>query len=85
MADKQTTTYELKAEWLFTDGDTRVFTAKNPKSTITASEIADLETLILNASESAPLLVGDKAGAPFRRINTVVRNTITTLELDIGQ
>ncbi len=85
MADRTTTSEAFKAEWLFVDGDTRVFTMKNPKATITSSEVTDLETLILNASESGvTLLVGDKTGSPFRRINTAVRETITTTILDIG-
>lgn len=89
MADKLTTTYELKFEWLFVDGDTRTFTAKNPKETITVSEITNLENLILNAkNEDDPasgvtLLVGDKTNADFRRINTVIRETTQTVVLDL--
>lgn len=81
MADKQTTSYDLKFEWLFQDGDTRTFTMKNPKAEITTEEITALNTLILN--EGNPLLIGDKAGANFRRINTVVRVTSTTTTLDL--
>lgn len=85
MADKTTTTHDLKFEWLFTDGDTRTFTAKNPKSTITTAEITNLETLIMNGGGSNPtLLVGDKAGASFRRINTVVRETKLVTKYDLG-
>ncbi|MBQ3306110.1 hypothetical protein IJH02_01590 [Candidatus Saccharibacteria bacterium] len=88
MADTATTTYELKFEWLFLDGDTRVFTLKNPKSTITTEEIQAIETLIIDAPQEqtdvqTQLLVGDKAGSLFRRINTVVRETKTVTKLDV--
>ena len=83
MADKTATTYELKFEWLFQDGDTRVFTMKNPKSTITSEEIQAIEAMIIDSPQGQTLLIGDKAGALFRRINTVVRETqsVTTLDL----
>lgn len=89
MADKQTVTTSLKFEWLFLDGDTRVFTMKNPKETITSSEITAIETLIIDAPQEqtdvqTQLLVGDKAGSLFRRINTVVREQVTTMNLDLG-
>lgn len=88
MADKLTTTYELKFEWLFLDGDTRVLTLKNPKTEITTAEITALEQLILDAPKEAtdistPLLIGDKASSQFRRINLVTREEIRTTELDL--
>lgn len=84
--DTVTTTYELKFEWQFVDGDTRTFTAKNPKSTITIAEITELENLILNGGGSEPtLLIGDKANAAFMRINTVVKETKTTMTLNLDE
>lgn len=86
MADKITTTYELKFEWLFQDGDTRVATLKNPKNTITASEIKSLESLILDATAETPtpLLIGDKTGGTFRRINIATKETKSVLDMDLG-
>lgn len=84
MADKTVTTNELKFEWLFYDGDTRTFTADNPKQAITEQEITALETLIANGGGSATLLIGDKSGAEFYKINTVVKETKTTLTFDLG-
>lgn len=86
MADKVTTTYELKLEWLFQDGDTRVTTLKNPKAEITTEEITELESLILNATAETPepLLIGDKSQGTFRRINLVTRETKITMDLDLG-
>lgn len=91
MADKVTQTNELKFEWLFVDGDTRTFSIKNPKATITTAEITALETLIINAASAedsasgVTLLIGDKASADFRRINTVIREEKITMVLDIKE
>lgn len=85
MADKTSTVKQLKFEWLFVDGDTRVLALKNPKSEIENSEITALENMILDTagSPSTPLLVGDKTSAAFRRINLVVRETVTTTTYDL--
>lgn len=84
MADKTTTTKELKIENLFTDGDTRTITLKNPKETIETNEITALETLILNGDGTQSILIGDKYGSDFRRIQEVRRVTKTTREYDIS-
>lgn len=59
MADKSTTTRELKLVAGFVDGDERTITYPNPKSTITAAQIEALNSL------AADVLIGDKYGAPF--------------------
>lgn len=86
MADKSVTTQELKIELLFTDGDTRVQTLKNPREEIQTTEITALETLISDSASdpATPLLIGDKAGAMFQRINTVVLEYKTVTTLDLG-
>lgn len=84
MADKTTTTKELKIENLFTDGDTRTITLKNPKETIETNEITALETLILNGDGTQSILIGDKYGSDFKRIQEVRRITKTTKEYDIS-
>lgn len=84
MANKTTTTDELKIENLFTDGDTRTITLKNPKDTITTEEITALETLIKNGTGEASLLIGDKYGSDFKQIWEVRRIEKTTTEFDIG-
>lgn len=84
MADKVTTTNELKINNLFTDGDTRLITLKNPKATIETSEITALETLIKNGDGTASILIGDKYGSDFRRIQEVTRVSKTTHEYDIS-
>lgn len=84
MANKTTTTDELKIENLFTDGDTRTITLKNPKDTITTEEITALETLIKNGTGEASLLIGDKYGSDFKQIWEVRRIEKTTTEFDIS-
>lgn len=84
MADKTTSTDELKIENLFTDGDTRTITLKNPKDTITTEEITALETLIKNGTGEASLLIGDKYGSDFKQIWEVRRIEKTTTEFDIS-
>jgi len=82
MADQLTTEDDLLIDNLFIDGDTRRITMKNPEEGITAQQIASLETLILNGGTST-LLIGDKSGSPFRRINKVTRRSTSTLNLDL--
>lgn len=82
MADTIESSEELLIDNLFIDGDTRRITLKNPKDEITVQEIAALETQILNGGQST-LLIGDRTGAPFRRINKVTRRTTQTTKLDI--
>lgn len=84
MADKTSYSNTLSFEWLFTDGDTRTQKVKNPQSTIEVTQVSALNELILNGGGSSPtLLIGDKTGAPFRRINKVtkIQQSITTLDL----
>ena len=82
MADQLTTEDDLLIDNLFIAGDTRRITMKNPEEGITAQQIASLETLILNGGTST-LLIGDKSGSPFRRINKVTRRSTSTLNLDL--
>lgn len=84
MADRIETSYDLKFIWLFEDGDTRTQTMKYPTRDITTTQIKELETLIINGGGESTILVGDKTGAPFRRINSVTRITTRTTTLDIN-
>lgn len=84
MAHEITTTNELKINNLYVDGDTRTITLKNPKNTITREEITGLETLILNGSGSESLLIGDKYGSDFKRIQEVRKVTQKKIDYDIS-
>ena len=44
MADKVKTAANLVIECVFNDGDTRTITLKNPKSTVSSSDIENLES-----------------------------------------
>lgn len=81
MADTIKTTKELKIENYFVDGDTRTIVYPNPRSDITSTEISELNSFI----QENNLLVGDKAGATFGRINKVdrVTKTITGTDEDL--
>lgn len=84
MADKVTTTNELKIENLFVDGDTRTITLKNPKANITTTEITDLETLIKNGDGTTSILIGDKYGSDFRQIWEVRKTSKIATEFDLS-
>ena len=73
---KSTSTLVLTAE--FTDEDTRTISQDNPKSDITAADIASIQ------SAAAGVLIGDKQGAPFARLKAPVRRDTTTTEIVFG-
>ena len=83
MSDKTTTTDELKIENLFVDGDTRTITLKNPKGGISTADITALETLIKNGDGTNSILIGDKYGSDFRRIEEVRRVEKTVTDYDL--
>lgn len=69
MADIQTNTQTLRIENLFVDGDTRSITLKNPKAEITLSEITALQ----NFMQANNVIIGDKYGGTFGRIESITR------------
>ena len=79
MADTTKTTKNLKVDCDFVDGDTRAFNIKNPKSSLTAGDITDLNTYM----QVNGVLVGDKMSATFLRIAKASTVTKTTVNLDI--
>lgn len=79
MADTTKTTKNLKVDCDFVDGDTRAFNLKNPKSTITASDITDMNTYM----QVNGVLIGDKTSATFLRIAKASTVTKTTTNIDI--
>lgn len=83
MADKILHEHELLIDNLFLDGDTRRITLKNPNDEITQTQITELNAMILNGGTST-LLVGDRAGSAFRRINRVTRRDTTTITFDLS-
>lgn len=79
MADTVTYSDELKIEALFVDGDTRTFSVKNPKSTVTSANISALNTFM----QENNILVGDKYGGRFGRIQTAKKVNKSTVTLDL--
>lgn len=79
MADTVSYSDELKIETLFVDGDTRTFSVKNPKTTVTSSNISALNTFM----QENNILVGDKYGGRFGRIQTAKKVNKSTVTLDL--
>lgn len=80
MADVQTNTQTLKIEGLFVDGDTRTITLKNPKSTITTSEILTLQTFM----QANNVIIGDRYAGTFGRIESVTRVNEQRTAIDLS-
>lgn len=80
MADISYTTETLKLDLLFVDGDTRTLTLKNPKRNISTSEIENLQTFM----QTNNIVVGDREGGTFGRIDAVTRITENKTSLDFS-
>ena len=80
MADVITQKNQLQFDYAFVDGDTRISYINNPKDSISAAEIDELNTYI----RANNLIVGDKFGSTFAQINKVTRINKTTTTLDLN-
>lgn len=80
MADKFTTTEELKVEWSFKDGDTRTNSFLNPKYNLTAAQIKAAADKVIQGQ----IIIGDKASARVVGVNSanVVETTKTDVDLE---
>lgn len=78
MADKVTTTKQLKLVAGFTDGDERTISIDNPAATVTAAAINALDSL------AAGVLIGDKYQAPFSTFKDAGISETTKVELDLA-
>lgn len=78
MADVSSTSETLKIENYFVDGDTRTITLKNPKQSITTSDIEELQAYM----RANNIIVGDKMAGTFGKISTVKRVSETKTYLD---
>ena len=79
MADKVKVTSNLKIDCDFVDGDTRAFSLKNPKSSVSASDMTNLNHFM----QMNGVLIGDKYSATFLRIAKASKITKSTKTLDI--
>lgn len=81
MADININSSVFRFKFLFVDGDDRTFNMSNAiNDTITREEILNLQTYI----QENNLILGDKTGATFGRIGTVVRVNTHRHVLDIS-
>lgn len=78
--DTITSSSELKIQWEFTDGDTRVQSIKYPRYDLTDTEITSFATTTKNAK----ILIGDKTSAPLMGVQTAYILEKTTVSLDIS-
>lgn len=76
MADKITTTNQLKLLAGFADEDDRTITFDEPKSGLTWSDIESL------ASKAQNVLIGDKYSAAFTRFKSAKYVESTVVEVD---
>lgn len=81
MADLIKTDVTLKIDTMYVDGDTRLINLKNPKETITAAEISDLNAFI----QENNALIGDKEQATFGRIKSATKVTKQDIILDLSE
>lgn len=78
MSDTVKTSNSLQLVAEFIDGDTRTITLDNPRENLTATDIDNLNPVMIAG------LVGDKAGSQFYRWKTAAKVGKVTTELDIG-
>lgn len=79
-ADTVTSSADLKFNWQFADGDTRLTTLPNPKVGLTAQECQT----VINSAVSDGLLIGDKAGASLVGVVQVYTERVNKTKIDLG-
>jgi len=77
MADKTSTSYQLKIVAGFSDGDERTISYENPRESVSAADIKALNSL------AAGVLIGDKYGAPFSIFKDAGIYEIMKVDLDL--
>ncbi len=80
MADTVTSSYELKLDYYFADGDNRMTTLNNPRSNLTRADI-ESATSVLKTTQA---FVGDKNNAAFETIRSAVIIEQTKRSLDLA-
>ena len=80
MADKITSSNELKMVFSFYDNDTRTVSIENPRSDLTAADIKEVGTLAKNTNP----IIGDKGGAHVVGISSAKVVEKTNIKLDLS-
>ena len=78
MADTIKTSAELKWDLMFSDGDTRAVTLKNPRTSVTLSDVSSIMTTYGN------VFIGDVNGAPYTGFTNARKVAKTTRDLDLA-
>lgn len=81
MADLVRTDITLKIETIFVDGDTRTINLKNPKDTLTSSDISNLNSFM----QTNNIIIGDKEQATFGRIKSATTIHKQDVILDLSE
>ena len=81
MADIIKTSSLLNIECVFTDGDTRTITLKNPNSNVSASDIENLEVFMKENN----IIIGDRENFDFKKIKHALKRDTTTTYLDLEE
>lgn len=79
MADKVTTSSELKLVAKFNDNDTRTITIDSPKDSLTAADINAVGTTIKNNN----VILGDKGASAFNSFIEAKKVSLTRTTLDL--
>lgn len=78
-ADTVTSSADLKINWAFADGDSRMTTMPNPKAGLTAETVQT----VINDAVTNGLLIGDKAGASLTGVVQVYTENQTKTKIDL--
>jgi len=78
MADTIKTSAELKWDLMFSDGDTRAVTLKNPRSSLALSDVSSV------MSAHGNVFIGDVNGAPYTGFTNARKINKTTRDLDLS-
>ena len=81
MANKTTTTRDMKANFVYTDNDTRLITIPNA-GTYSSSQAATVRNAL---NTFGAITIGDKTGAAFSSVQTAYIEEKTTTKLDLSQ
>lgn len=81
MANIVINTSELKLGCKFDDNDTRILTLDNPRYSISADVIHDIETEMITTQP----IIGDKTGAAFTGFYSAYTINKTVIKLDLSR
>lgn len=78
MADITKSTYQIKLNIMFADGDTRIVSLDNPQTNLTQQLIKAIE------SSLSPVLIGDKNSGTFSAISAAKYVQTSEITVDLN-